>query len=829
MHRSGSLYSAPAEPISSSNGLKSVAKSTNPIIKSIVGAETSSKRAGESVEASHERVMIPPPTINSNTTFEDWFCEELFSSPPILTLSMELDDPRKFVLPDCLGDTSLVTTSLTITGRFIIPSFALFPASLDELFLGYVSFDGLLGESTGAVGLVDGTVVVWSDVFGRLPSLQRFYLEESNLRGSLPQQLPILLTTFWVSSTPLNGSIPDSLFNNFYSADEVHLLSFSVSNCLLSGTIPSALFQAFEGCRINTSFSFDISRNMLLGDLPPALLQPLESALTQSFFFDISHNDLTGSMPGNFFPSNLVSNTKSSSSFRIVLSDTIIGGAFPVLQHLTNINDFSFVATGTRFEGQLSGALFFTSWTRSPASFNLDLSNNGLTGSLPASFFTSSFLPGTNFTQKFAVSLSGNAITDFIPSSLFASLRFIKQFSFNVSKNELYGSIPPDILFDVFNTTILEVNLDLSGNRLDGNLPAVLLDSLQNTDAIIFVSFASNLLSGSVPSYCHATSLDLRYNNFSGALPSFEGCTKLNRLYVSHNHGLISSVPSSISTLPDMRYFEASNTSLTEPFTPTSKRFSWIDLSYSSLDLCSTGPYNHNFTAELGQCNLSCTQATHCPQFFPNCATQCSTPSTVSFCPAPPPSSEFMCINGTWTASSINFPTLHIPAGAGNIIVTGNVTSEVIVFRGFGSTIEIDGCATNLTQIVVQLSKGDLDRLGKSTTKALHPLIVVGGGNSNTSQCASLSNVAIVVKPTDEDECKKVKAERSVSIDGKTLGAFFVVDSSGCNRWWIILVAVVVPAIVVGTAASVIAGVLYNNHKYRSAGANLNGSKSAST
>ena len=240
-----------------------------------------------------------------------------------------------------------------------------------------------------------------------------------------------------------------------------------------------------------------------------------------------------------------------------------------------------------------------------------------------------------------------------------------------------------------------------------------------------------------------------------------------------------------------------------------------LDLSSTPIDFCSQTrtPWT---SSTLDSCNLEDTSASNCQSAYPS---QCS----ITFvqpplaAPAPQilpasvpiscsstsqPTPGFQCIGNVWTfTGTIVSTTLVIPSGSSQVVVNGNLTSAAVLINGLGTTLTINGCATNLTTVIIQLTEEQVKQLG--STRTLQTLVEL----SNTTSCvSSLEGVAVEAKVTHG--CRRVNTESQVSSDGKTLSSFFSVDSSGCHRWWIILVSVVCGGIVIAVAAVILLAII---------------------
>lgn len=157
------------------------------------------------------------------------------------------------------------------------------------------------------------------------------------------------------------------------------------------------------------------------------------------------------------------------------------------------------------------------------------------------------------------------------------------------------------------------------------------------------------------------------------------------------------------------------------------------------------------------------------------------------------PSADFSCAGQTWTAYNTNDPTLVIPSNAGKVIVLMNLASASIIIKGTNASIDIQGSATNLAQVTLELSPSELKEIeGK---EVLLTLVVANSGTAGGASGINLSSVTLAARAASG--CRKPEARRATSSDGRTLAAYLTVSNSGCNRWWIILVAVLISVIIV--------------------------------
>ena len=176
------------------------------------------------------------------------------------------------------------------------------------------------------------------------------------------------------------------------------------------------------------------------------------------------------------------------------------------------------------------------------------------------------------------------------------------------------------------------------------------------------------------------------------------------------------------------------------------------------------------------------TSATNAPPNLPHTVPTPTAPTPI--CTNPPTSSViFACsTNNTWiTNSSVTTPiTVNTP-----ITVHGDFTPPKLTINGLNSTITVDGCVSSLpTTVVVNLSPDDLKALlaSKYTSKDLV--------NSNCSVTDGQKvNVQVTSVGGSKRPCQRLTG--TLQSSGTSLIGTFRVDSSKCDVWWIVLVAVI--------------------------------------
>ena len=659
-----------------------------------------------------------------------------------------------------------------------------------------------------------------------------------------------------IGQNRLLGTIPPLLFVPVVGKVN-RLLSVQLQGNLLSGEIPPDLLQPFASVSFE-AFTLRLSLNNLTGSIADTFFPDgLVSASTStpvSFTFEAFGNQLTGNITSNWF-ANLV----APKSFTLRLNNNLFSGTLPdtLLPNGFTSNSISHLVIAlhnNEISGTLPPAFLTGSWTQNMtfSIFHFQLDNNELEGPIPADLFTKFDVGGTardiasdrlvgDNDQSEAFSDRSSAIASRSVETAYDTYlkpHFTSVTNISLGENHLEGSIPPELFALVTWTSSAEFTFSITGNSISGQIPDELVPTTRMS--AIRLLMGQNKLSGTIPSVCtNATYVfyHVPFNNLSGPIPP-NWCGGYISLVLSNNSYISGEIPAALLSNRDLGILNVSGTGISGHLRhPLSNFPSTIDLSYTDIEFCSA-PTNSslvNRTAAV-RCWLDGTQACECPQSYPGCSlVNCAAVTPISDPISPPisspsptvspmtppssscplntrPSSEFTCVNGTWTAPSITTPRVIVPSGAGSIVVTGNVTSDTITFDGLGSTITIEGCAANLTSITVELTESDLERFGRTKSPLQRLLVFPSEGGANGTNCTDLSHVA-VNSITRSSSCKKVKVEKAIVESGQTLGAFFTVDSSGCNRWWIILVSVVAAIVFIGMVVGIIAIVVWNRSK----------------
>ncbi|CAL0308315.1 unnamed protein product [Lupinus luteus] len=269
----------------------------------------------------------------------------------------------------------------------------------------------------------------------------------------------------------------------------LHLNRLDFSHNQFSGELPESLG------RLSSLSYFKASNNVLTGELPQSI-----GKMTNLEYLDLSNNKFTGSIPQSL--GELISLTYLS------ISNNKLVGNIPL--SLVSCTKLSVIRLeGNRFNGSIPEGLFGLGLEK------IDLSNNDLTGSIPA---------GSNRLLETLtdLDLSKNHLQGIIPAEIgsLSKLRYL-----NLSWNELHSQMPPE--FGILqNLTVL----DLRSSALYGVIP----DGICDSGNLAILELDGNSLKGSIPQEIGNCSslylLSLSHNNLSDSIP--RSMSKLNNLKI---------------------------------------------------------------------------------------------------------------------------------------------------------------------------------------------------------------------------------------------------------------------------------------------------------
>ncbi|WP_373518418.1 leucine-rich repeat domain-containing protein [Pricia sp.] len=206
----------------------------------------------------------------------------------------------------------------------------------------------------------------------------------------------------------------------------------------------------------------------------------------------------------------------------------------------------------------------------------LELYNNGLSGSIPASigdlFYLNKLSLASNqlsgnippelgtLINLNRIDLASNQLSGSIPSEL-GNLTNLTHVYLN--NNQLDGALPPELEM----LTNLE-NLYLNTNQINGNIPS----ELGNLISLKILSLGSNQLDGSIPpemgNLTNLTYLYLNNNQIGGGIPLELGnLINLKYLYLNFNQ-LVGNIPLELGSLANLDYLNLSINQLTGSIPP---------------------------------------------------------------------------------------------------------------------------------------------------------------------------------------------------------------------------------------------------------------------
>lgn len=781
---------------------------------------------------------------DTNASLATWACTYVTSSTDKVAIYSQ--STQHFLIPECIVAQGTSVTEL-LGYNLIVPDWALLPSTITSLHLAATLFTP---SSTTVTGFDTNGNVDWQPIFARMVNLSDLSITNSQLSGSLPASLPKLLSQFTVTGTQLSGTIPRHLFSesfkDFTAAESS--FSFVVPGNQLSGTIPADLFETPKGTY--SAYTFDFGSNSLSGSIPPTLFYPFKNLSLALFSFTASFNGLNGSLPGYLFPQALLT---TGGSFALDLANNGLSGDISpyLFGNLTSFGAFIVHLQSNSFTS-LPTHLFASAWSGT-GDFTLQLANNALQGTISPVLFIGNLQQNITI-PNLTFDVTNNQLSGSIPENLFygptpitadrrsdeetetemstkrqaagvpiSAINVSGKMELQLSRNGFQGTLGSKLFTTYQPATTTTFTLVLGMNSLSGTLPEGLFAPVLDLNAAsrVTITLNGNQLSGSLPSTCWSlASAQLTYgtNAFSGTIPATWGQCQFYSLNIGINSGLHGSIPAGIFNSTTLRSFYASYTGLEGTMSPVQSTLTDLDLSFTSMNFCdnSSSSYLSNYT---GYCSLKGTSACYCQSDYQKCDTTCAaTPVTIIPWPssvplAPPavpscpertrPSTDFVCTGGIWVAGSTNSSTtLTIPTGAGTVLVTGNFTSTTVVFQGLGSSINITGGASNLTLVTIELSPAQAGNLGGN--RVLQILISTNGSGPGS---IDLNSVAVNSKVTSG--CKKVKAQKVILDDGKTLGAYLSLDNSGCKTWWIITVSVIAGLVFLAVIALILLGVFY--------------------
>ncbi|XP_058216921.1 receptor-like protein 34 [Rhododendron vialii] len=494
---------------------------------------------------------------NFSSPVPDFFAN--FANLTVLILS---DSEFYGTFPNTIFQRVQTLETLDLSGnQLLYGSLPDFPQNqpLRNLVLHYTSFSGNLPESIGNLMELQTIDIFGCHFSGPIPNslanlsqLVSLSFGSNNFAGPIPSfQRSKDLTDINLYQNALTGPVPSIYFEGLANLENIDLGYNS-----FNGSIPSSLFSLPSLQRIelsNNQFSHEVS-----GFLPNGSLSPLVT-------LDLSSNKIQGPIPSYFFD--------FQSLQQLYLSFNNFNGTIQLesihrLQNLTHL-DFSYNSLSVNASISNSSLSTFPQLqTLQLASckmqkfpplmnqsqlFHLDLSDNQISGVIPNwiwnlahGFPTTKFVGYLNLSGNFLlhgeipippesanyVDYSRNNFSSSLSADIGKAIAAANFFF--ISDNMLSGPIPPSIC----NGSSLQI-LDLSNNRLTGNIPHCLIDTVTTTLGVL--NLQNNNLTGNItgtfPKGCGLRTLDLNGNLFEGQVPkSLANCADMEVLNLGTNN-----------------------------------------------------------------------------------------------------------------------------------------------------------------------------------------------------------------------------------------------------------------------------------------------------
>ncbi|CAN6449156.1 unnamed protein product [Victoria cruziana] len=351
-------------------------------------------------------------------------------------------------IPTSIGNLSNLEILYLHTNKFTgaIPSEIGYLKNLMDLQLFTNSLSGFIPTSIGNLTSLNYLSLLDNNFTGIFPSeirynkLRKFDISFNKLMGTIPEKICIggLLNHIGAAENRLIGPLPRSLKNC------TSLVRVRLDGNQIGGRISNAF-----GAHPNLKY-LDVSKNAFSGDLP------LDWKSYKNLeYLNLSHNQITGKIPEAI--------GRMTQLQGLDVSSNRIHGEIPeeigVLTKLSKLN-----LRNNRFSGYIAdnvGKLLNIQW--------LDLSINNLSGGIPKEV--------GSCRKLILLKLNGNRLTGEIPFEL-GNLAYL-QVSLDLSENALSGRIPAQ-----FQQLQMLESLNLSHNKLTGVVPSTLAEmkSLSTVD-----------------------------------------------------------------------------------------------------------------------------------------------------------------------------------------------------------------------------------------------------------------------------------------------------------------------------------------------------------
>lgn len=508
----------------------------------------------------------------------------------------------------------------------------------------------------------------------------------------------------------------------------------------------------------------------------------------------------------------------------LFFSGLSVNGTFP--NHLSHAKLESWTMSISSFSGTLTPNWFL----QYPAITNFYVYGSQLTGTIPyygLKVVDQLFLSSNQFTHW--PSLIVNSTSGFeSPSALM---------TIDLTSNNLV-QLPSDSSFQLM-TKLVSVVFE-NNAQLSVPFPQI----LNRTSLLTVIKAGSCNFTGSLPAIpanmidaYKSVPLNFQFhsNRLTGTIPSSWSSLSFSELYLQGNTGLrgplatIDSNGQIVSQfITDANFLGLSGAGYTGPMFNITNMPSLSSLSIQApnVDFCIQARMASSDatvlfpspTLSAGSCSFATDNASLCTWAYPlECMTDSwapvdippfesgvvptpapttSVPVPAISCPLPSPGTSFYCVGRTWVSTeSVTQGSISVPA-ASTTVINGNLTASTIVLTSATSTINVTGCVTSLDgspSITVTLTQADLEEIVKNGGTLTTQLIL------QSASCDPISSVVVDTKSIKS--CKTIKTDQ---VESSGIVATFTVNSSKCNRWWIIVVSVVCGVVLIAIVIMVI-------------------------
>ncbi|PWA61798.1 leucine-rich repeat protein [Artemisia annua] len=412
-------------------------------------------------------------------------------------------------------------------------------ANLRCISLSFNRLTGPIPESVGRLRLLEELDLSFNQLTGPIPTfigkLTKLVLSYNQLNGSIPESIGRLaaLTVLDLTGNQLTGTIPVSI------GQLTKLRVLYISENSLEGVITKAHFAKLSMLKYldassNSKLTFNVSREwkptfqLIAADLSsikiingfPQWLRTQKKLRSLSWynasitgplptwlrkmpvidFLDLSHNKLSGPL------TNLPNKGTVGD-----LGDNGFSGNIPEW-----IGDkLEYLAVFRLHKNNFTGSIPRSLCNNSNLQI-LDVAHNNLMGPIPHCLGKLNGMINGSYVVDSTDGLSEENLNQVMKGvSLEYTTTFQYVINMDLSSNKLVGEIPADLM-----SLSALLGLNLSNNHLNGGIP----DSIGNMKALNSLDFSGNQLTGPIPPSIAALNflsyLNLSHNNLSGQIPT---------------------------------------------------------------------------------------------------------------------------------------------------------------------------------------------------------------------------------------------------------------------------------------------------------------------